>query len=151
MADTRERLIELLAEFCPYKEKRCVGCDPGKHYHPECKTEQFGKVADHLIENGVTLDALIPPCKPWDKVWIICKTLDPVNGGFKKTICEGEIYKLSYNGFTTPMEWIDYRYDSPLVGQTTSHDRIDLCLGKTVFLTREEAEAALAERKMNDA
>lgn len=54
MADTRERLIELLAEFCPHKEKKCVGCDPGKHYHPECKTEQFGKVADHLIDNGVT-------------------------------------------------------------------------------------------------
>lgn len=50
----REKLIELIAEFCPYKEKRCVGCDPGKHYHPECKAEQFGKVADHLIANGVT-------------------------------------------------------------------------------------------------
>lgn len=90
------------------------------------------------------------PCKPWDKVWIIDTTLDHVNGGLKKTICEGEIFKLSYNGFTTPMEWLDYRWDSPLVGQTTRHDRIDLCLGKTVFLTREEAEAALAERMKND-
>ena len=100
-----------------------------------------------LTEDSPTIDALIPPVKPWDKVWIICKTLDHVNGRLKKTICEGEIFKLSYNGFTTPMEWIDYRFDSPLVGQTTSHDRIDLCLGKTVFLTREEAEAALAKMK----
>lgn len=87
------------------------------------------------------------PCKLWDKVWIIDKTLDHVNGGLKKTVCEGEIFKLSYNGFTTPTEWLDYRWDSTLVGQTTRHDRIDLCLGKTVFLTREEAEAALAEMK----
>lgn len=81
---------------------------------------------------------------PWDKVWIICKTLGE-NGGFKKTICEGEIFKLSYNGFTAPMEWLDYRWDSPLVGQTATHDRIDMCLGETVFLTREEAETALAK------
>lgn len=87
------------------------------------------------------------PCKLWDKVWIIDKTLDHVNGGLKKTVCEGEIFKLSYNGFTTPMEWLDYRWDSPLVGQTTRHDRIDLCFGKTVFLTREEAEAALEKMK----
>ena len=98
-----------------------------------------------LIDEMPTVEALIPPVKPWDKVWIIDKTLDPVNGGLTKTICEGEIFKLSYNGFTTPMEWIDCRWDSPLVGQTTRHDRIDLCLGKTVFLTREEAEAALAK------
>lgn len=97
------------------------------------------------IDAQPTVDALIPPCKPWDKVWIIDKILDRVDGGFKKTICEGEIFKLSYNGFTTPMEWIDYRWDSQLVGQTTRHDRIDLCMGKIVFLTREAAEAALAK------
>ena len=101
----------------------------------------------HCAFEAPTVDALIPPCKPWDIVCVICKTLDRVDGGLTKTICEGEIIKLSYNGFTTPMEWLDYRYDSPLVGQTVGHDRIDLCLGKTVFLTREEAEAALA--KMN--
>lgn len=107
----------------------------------------IGAVADFLmlIDDAPTVDALIPPCKPWDKVWIIDKTIDRVNGGLKNIICEGEIFKLSYNGFTTPMEWLDYRWDSPLVGQTTRHDRIDLCLGKTVFLTREEAEAALAK------
>ena len=60
MPNTREKLIELLAEFCQYKEKRCVGCDPGKHYHPECKSEQFGKIADHLIANGVTIQRWIP-------------------------------------------------------------------------------------------
>lgn len=109
---------------------------------------EYGKAVSDIydiIQNAPAVDALIPPCKPWDKVWVIDKTLDHVNGGLKKTICEGEIFKLSYNGFTTPMEWIDYRWDSPLVGQTTRHDRIDLCLGETVFLTREEAEAALAK------
>lgn len=103
-----------------------------------------------LTEDAPAVDALIPPCKPWDKVWIIDKTLDRVNGGLKKTICEGEIIKLSYNGFTTPMEWLDYRWDSPLVGQTVRHDRIDLCLGESIFLTRDEAEAALAKMDRKD-
>ena len=107
-------------------------------------SSDYMTICEQIIQ-APTIDALIPPCKPWDKVWIIDKTIDHVNGGLKKTICEGEIFKLSYNGFTTPMEWLDYRWDSPLVGQTTRHDRIDLCLGKIVFLTREEAEAALAK------
>ena len=51
----REKLIELLAEHCAFKEKRCVGCDEGKYYRPECKTNLFGKIADHLIANGVTV------------------------------------------------------------------------------------------------
>lgn len=111
-----------------------------KEYSTLCPLDEVSEV----VNDAPTVDALIPPCKPWDKVWIICKTLGE-NGGFKKTICEGEIFKLSYNGFTAPMEWLDYRWDSPLVGQTTSHDRIDMCLGETVFLTREEAETALAK------
>jgi hypothetical protein len=56
----REKLIELIADHCPHQEKRCIGCDPGKHYHPECKVEQFGKIADHLIANGVTFQQWIP-------------------------------------------------------------------------------------------
>ena len=102
------------------------------------------------IDEVPTVDALIPPVKPWDKVWVIDKILDRENGRVKKTICEGEIVKLSYNGFTTPMEWIDYRWDSLLVGQTARHDRIDLCIGKTVFLTRKEAEAALAKMGLKE-
>lgn len=56
----REKLIELLAEHCAFKEKRCVGCDEGKYYRPECKTNLFGKIADHLIANGVTVQGWIP-------------------------------------------------------------------------------------------
>ena len=55
----REKLIELLAEHCAFKEKRCVGCDEGKYYRPECKTNLFGKIADHLIANGVTVQEWI--------------------------------------------------------------------------------------------
>ena len=99
----------------------------------------------NMIDKQPSVEALIPPCRPWDKVWIIDKTPDLNTGNMMSIICEGEIYKLSYNGFTEPMEWIDYRWDSPLVGQTSRHDRIDLCLGKTVFLTREEAEKKLSQ------
>ena len=49
------------------------------------------------------------PYRPRDKVWVIDEILDRDNGGFKKVICEGEIIKVSYNAFSTPAEWIDYR------------------------------------------
>ena len=83
MPNTREKLIELLAEFCQYKEKRCVGCDPGKHYHPECKSEQFGKIADHLIANGVTIakDTNVP------SKWIPVSERLPEEGKEVLTLC----------------------------------------------------------------
>ena len=118
----------------------------------------YKKFEDEAISKGVTFNRIVElmeaerdgrlvvlPCKPWDKVWVIDNALDRSTNELTKTICEGEIVKLAYNGFTTPQEWIDYRWDSLLFGQTTKHDRIDLCLGKTVFLTREDAEAALKE------
>ena len=93
-----------------------------------------------------------PSCQLWDKVWVIDKILDRDNGGLKKVICEGEIIKVSYNAFSTPEEWLDYRWDSLMFGQCARHDRVDLCIGKTVFLTREEAEAAIKEKeKENEA
>ena len=67
MPNTRERekLIELLAEHCSFKEKKCVGCDKeGKYYEPMCKTNLFGKIADHLIANGVSVASKMSPTEP---------------------------------------------------------------------------------------
>lgn len=100
MADIRKKLIELLAEYCPYKEKRCVGCDPGKHYHPECKAEQFGKVADHLIANGVTIN------EPPKHRKMLCVFWNPGHHGSKQR-CEQLTYKpCSCNG---DVDKCDYR------------------------------------------
>ncbi len=100
MPDTREKLIELLAEHCHHKAKRCVGCDPGKHYHPECKTEQFGKIADHLIANGVTIEKLIP----------VTERLPEENGSYLVATERGGVFITHY--------WVDGQRFSSRGGRT---------------------------------
>ena len=82
-------------------------------------------IADHLIANGV----IVPPCKVGDTVWVYdfmwglipCKGDRPYH-----CICGEE------GGCTFKMSFTDDDF------------------GKTVFLTREEAEQALAERCVSE-
>lgn len=82
-------------------------------------------IADHLIENGV----IILPCKIGDTVYK-CHTVN-----FKHTgeITKRTIKQITFSAFTVTDD-----------GESGWFD-IDN-LGKTVFLTREEAEKALKER-----
>ena len=57
--DVREKLVELLADHCDMKDKRCIGCEKGLQEAIECKKDRFGKTADHLIANGVTVQEWI--------------------------------------------------------------------------------------------
>lgn len=115
--------------------------------------EEWSKAADHLLANGV----IVPPCKvgttvhviepKWYSVWgedeHECRRCehfyeggmgDPPDCSLGKNccyqICEEEadlrhlVDWITPNGFTGKIEW-----------------------GKTVFLTRAEAEKALAERE----
>ena len=77
------------------------------------------------------------PCKVGDTVYIVDGTTDG--------IVEGKITRLEYNIYTTPREWITVKCNHPFFGKLEERNRIDLLLGKTVFLTKEEAEKALAE------
>lgn len=78
-------------------------------------------IADHLLANGV----IVPPCKVGDAVYMICW-----DDGIEPFIEEDKIIKVSTQKF-----WLKYCY--------FNYDDI----GKTVFLTREEAKAALKEDK----
>lgn len=51
----REKLVELLAQVCEWGAKRCIGCKEDSPAAAECREERFGKVADHLIANGVAV------------------------------------------------------------------------------------------------
>jgi hypothetical protein len=83
----------------------------------------FGEFfADRLIENGI----IAPPCKVGDTVYIIS---DYTNEILSRLIIGIIIKKDGYGFiFDTQSSWSDTD------------------IGKTVFLTREEAEKALAER-----
>lgn len=126
MNDMRDRLIELIDGFGD-DIAFCDICDRPEEDCEACKNEQL---AEYLIENG----AIIPPCKVGDTLYDISEF---VNG------CSyPEIYEYT-------CEYITIFKDKD--GETVFEiDAINFHFndfGKTVFLTREDAEKALRERE----
>ena len=79
--------------------------------------ENTDKIADHLIENGV----IVPPCKVGDNLYYI---------PFGSTITKWEIRSIEIN-------------QNDIVFHCGRIFFLKSDVGKTVFLTREEAEKAL--------
>ena len=77
---------------------------------------------------------VVLPCKVGDTVWYITPSTE---------ICEAQVIGIWLNVYTNPQMWLEIKYYSKFTGECEHKSRIDLMLDKTVFLTREEAEAAL--------
>ena len=86
----------------------------------------FGECADHLLANGV----IVPPCKVGDIVY---------------TIFEGDIeaLKVTYTKTEESAEFVYRYYDAR--NKFLNMPFSDRSIGKTVFLTKEEAEEKLKE------
>ena len=140
----RDRLIELFnaiekdpAITCPhYKTDKT--CDECKYTINNVMCNHTERTVDYLLANGV----ILPTLNCGDRVWFIPKGLDEV--------CEATVVRIEYNYFTSPQEWIVLDYISSIVGKHEYKSRIDLMLGKTVFLTKEEAEEKLNEIKTKE-
>ena len=124
MQTDRDRLIELIIKW---------------HENPE----PFEYLADYLLANGV----IVPPCKVGDTVYSFCD----VFGAMLPYVIQD--FKIGFMGKDRPNYWY---------WEATSHatetdellDEIDFDLddiGKTVFLTKEEAEAELEKRGKENA
>lgn len=83
------------------------------------------RLADYLLANGV----IVPPCKVGQTVY--CIRYDKARKPFVKPLGVLSVTMYGKGGFTI---------------FTTKEDTF----GKTVFLTQEEAEKALAERSENE-
>lgn len=87
-------------------------------------------IADHLIENGI----IVPPVKVGDTVWYI-------HGGYyRKTNLEARpitVTEISQKKVKDKLQWA-------FIANGTRY--VFGSIGKTVFLSREDAEKALAER-----
>ena len=118
----RERLIDLMIE--------------AKRTEPEIGSFT-DYLADYLLEHGV----IVPPCKVSDTVWWVTEIVDE-NCEEKPNILLGEIasFSMQKEGL-----WAFCRY----VGGLTFWHLVSDDFGKTVFLTRKEAERALKERENN--
>ena len=131
----RERLIELICN-CPSKIM-------GANMFLE---KIAADLADYLIDNGV----IVPPCKVGDKVYVIddvfyLDSYKPYIYHYTKEVLEFMVRSISVScnskGFWTKK----IRICQVKNGKTTDHQHnINFDdIGKTVFLTREEAEKAL--------
>ena len=118
--DMRDRLVELIHSIDVMK----------------FPTENFTEhLADYLIENG----AILPPCKVGDTVYFFSSVLEEV--------CESKVIKIEQNYYTPSNPfWFSIEYLSKQIGTQVIHIPINQAIGKTVFLTREDAEKSLRER-----
>ena len=116
----RDRLIELL------KQKSCVyvPCDNecGGCKNVEMYDDSIESIADHLLAEGVIV--------------LLCKVGDTVYQTDGIRIYELEIFDVSLKKYKPYYE-------------TESVDFDDTAIGKSIFLTKEEAENALTERSEN--
>ena len=88
--------------------------------------ERMSEIADYLLANGV----IVPPCKVGDIVY---------------TIFEGDIeaLKVTYTKTEESAEFVYRYYDAR--NKFLNMPFSDRSIGKTVFLTKEEAEEKLKE------
>ena len=121
----RDRLIELL------KQKVCPGpCFVCEYYDAELKRPReycaAESKADHLLANGV----VVPPCKVGATVWF------ELYGQIEAAVIYHCTYESSHRGF-----FLSGAYAKDTRGLELSF--VQNSLGKTVFLSREEAEQTL--------
>lgn len=118
----RDRLIELLKEADIYASGVCTDYDEAQEV-----------CADYLLAEGV----IVPPIKVGDKAYHLTgietrKELDLTD------IFEGKVCSISKQ---EEAMWIFCRYNNGLTYWYKESD-----IGRKLFLTREEAEKAIAER-----
>lgn len=135
MVEQRNSLIELLKHLdgnfkrtCPAynnpnigfeKLGNCTGC---KYQIGKDDCDYIARATDYLLDNGV----ILPPCKIGDKVYYICEEFEEYGGNYVSELTITEISNVRF--------WVE--------NEDENHFRFT-DIGKTVFLTREEAEVAL--------
>jgi hypothetical protein len=129
----RDRLIELIEEAdkkCN-DTKQCENC-VGFGHGGECVNHL---IADHLLANGV----IVPPCKVGDKVWFL--NIYNSIAMRRNAVYEAKVARVYIENGNILCLAIQIKNE----WGNTEFPRITE-IGKTVFLTKEEAEKALAER-----
>lgn len=122
--ETKEKLTEIIGNV--------VVNDKGNRirdvFHPE--------FVEKIVENLIKHNTIVPPCKVGDKTFLL---LEKIRGGHD--IVESYCVKITDNGYG---KYFSMAIDCVEIGNSLEFDLCDF--GKTVFLTREEAEAALKEK-----
>ena len=88
----------------------------------------MGDIADHLLSNGV----IVPPCKVGDTVYRLAHNVDKTEW---KVADFWEVIKIEI-----------YEDETGIIDDSDNYFSNE-DIGKTIFLTKEEAEQALKERE----
>jgi hypothetical protein len=126
----RDRLIELLRNA----PKTDTVYGDVKLPHP---VQTLRTIVDHLLAAGV----IVPPCKVWDTVFYLTSVDTEKELNLADVLC-GFVQSVAFDGRNI---WIAAKYTNGLYYHHNAQD-----IGRDVFLTREEAERAIAERRTND-
>lgn len=125
--DMRDRLVKVIMNCETYRQP-CTNCKKDVSCS-RCTSEYL---ADHLIANGV----IVPPCKVGDIVYYL-------DG---KTIVKDVVHCISFGGrHGVNAKGFIHMHDSDKDNITISFN----LFGKTVFLTKEQAEQKLKELSGN--
>ena len=128
----RERLIGLINKKQHYGDVIVENqMDDRYNRHIEIKNSEL---ADYLLENGV----IVPPVKIGDTVYTNCS----MQGWYLRSKDRPYKAKVVYMGINGTKNYMNVVYEKGEYMLSFDFDKI----GKTVFLTREEAKKALAER-----
>ena len=126
----RDSLIELL-ENVHYAQNDA----PYQHI------SHIEELADYLLANGV----IVAPCKVGDKVWFVERRFHYKLKTFKEYVCEGYVKAIKIS--MKPMKiTIEYPIADDPKGRCKGADWSATSIGKTVFLTKEEADKALRKK-----
>ena len=125
MSGDKEKLVELLDEAENQYLEAVSGAESDSERYKIVK-DAYGFYADHLLASG---QVVVLPCKVGDTVWAIKRY-----GGKPIAIIEDKVQ----------MVGVTSRSVRILLRAHKDHNQTFM-FGKTVFLTREEAEAALKE------
>ena len=137
--DMRDRLVELLS-IIPCNAESCSAvCDGRCQEFDDLDRCQIGQLADHLIANGV----IIPPCKVGQTVY--CIVFQPVS--CKLSVEIGFVREFRITKETLCVNIVDcehIRYAN--LNINVPYDEF----GKTVFLTKDQAEQKLKEMRVEN-
>ena len=140
--EMRERLRLLLLEDVECGRRPCLTC-PYNYSDDACFEHMSGLIADHLIENG----AILPPCKIGDVVYIRNKSWHIEQDGISSYQITNMTITQNKKGVWTKKYRAMYLLNGKTIDSQINFSFDDI--GKTVFLTREEAEQKLKESENN--
>lgn len=126
----REKLIELLRQ-CECESERCEDCRFDGDYEG-CYRRQAEIVADHLIANGATITA-VP----------LGSTVYALRNHIEYTNSKGETKVNEYQIVTNNVLKTAIKRNTVVIKEKKAGKQDILLLGRLVFKTREEAEAAI--------